>query len=901
MAEVIKEVLSFDLNADKAVAQVQKYVTELQKLEKEQADLAKQGKDLSQVNAQIEASTKKLNQALNQEATTLKGAEAQTKALGNAKKQLSAETSKGITLNARLARSTSNLGGALATAVQGSSSLREGLKNIGDQALAAGAAFGVYGIAGALAFQAITPFIVDFIEAQKTVSVGLERAKKDFEGVEAVTKKVSEANKGATVASSDLGAAILKESKAAAGLLGELANVNTSTERRKEVIAQLQAEYGAYLANIDLETASMEQLRDAINAVTLANAERFIREKAQEETNKVIGSTVEILAKRIEAEKELNKQISVQGEIEAGLFNQRRKQNPSQAFIEEQEALLKEQKQIVAQRQTNFRALDKQFAEAQAEADRIAQEQLDLINNSQQIANLFRSEGVKSFNQAARGTAKASKQIKQNTKEQKDEYVILAGSLAALEAELSRVNKLIDEQVQAGDTENLKILGSEYIKVKKQVDEAREAIEFFKTEQERKPAINVQAIGFDTDALREASRISSLVIQLDELEISGIKDVTGIEQARASAIRQAEALGQDIEAVNKRFDKQRLEAEQDNAIRRTRIELQLAQAKLKSLNEGSAEYRKQALEVEKLGLKLTELENKGVKGADATAKAAQNAGQKIAQLTQGIQGLSDILFQTLSQNAAGVTAQFTKAVEAQRSTLDALVSNVEQTNARQIEVEQKRLDALEERQAKAAKREEIIKQAQIAINLALTVARAAAEGGGIGSAFTIATALAAAIAGFAAARNASTAAFFEGTDYVPLGGNRKGRDTIPARLHEGEAVISADTNKRYHPAIKAIRRELVNPDVLNSFINYASGGANMDWIKGLGMANLSPDAKNILLVKQQAFSPEVVSLLKQIASKEVNTTSVNITERGLTRTVTRNVSRNQNNNKKYGG
>ena len=39
--------------------------------------------------------------------------------------------------------------------------------------------------------------------------------------------------------------------------------------------------------------------------------------------------------------------------------------------------------------------------------------------------------------------------------------------------------------------------------------------------------------------------------------------------------------------------------------------------------------------------------------------------------------------------------------------------------------------------------------------------------------------------------------FFEGTDYLQLGGNPRGKDTIPVMAHEGEAIIPTGKNLQY--------------------------------------------------------------------------------------------------------
>jgi hypothetical protein len=81
--------------------------------------------------------------------------------------------------------------------------------------------------------------------------------------------------------------------------------------------------------------------------------------------------------------------------------------------------------------------------------------------------------------------------------------------------------------------------------------------------------------------------------------------------------------------------------------------------------------------------------------------------------------------------------------------------------------------------------------------------------------------------------------FFEGTDYVSRGSNPVGRDTIPAFLNEGEAVISTDINKRYGTTIKAIRRGLVPEDALNGFVNNYKHGVISSRVSAQGQMDMT--------------------------------------------------------------
>ena len=58
-------------------------------------------------------------------------------------------------------------------------------------------------------------------------------------------------------------------------------------------------------------------------------------------------------------------------------------------------------------------------------------------------------------------------------------------------------------------------------------------------------------------------------------------------------------------------------------------------------------------------------------------------------------------------------------------------------------------------------------------------------------------------------------AFYKGVIDLPLGNNKRGRDTIPAMLHEGESVMTADETKRFKPILLAMRSGALDKVPLN--------------------------------------------------------------------------------------
>jgi hypothetical protein len=96
------------------------------------------------------------------------------------------------------------------------------------------------------------------------------------------------------------------------------------------------------------------------------------------------------------------------------------------------------------------------------------------------------------------------------------------------------------------------------------------------------------------------------------------------------------------------------------------------------------------------------------------------------------------------------------------------------------------------------------------------------------SAIPVATAFAAAIGGLNLAKIIATPLpkFNKGT--LSVAGVDMGTDTVHAMLRPGEAVIPVDTNKAYHPAIKAIYQKKISPAEINSFVlNKLSGKGSM--------------------------------------------------------------------------
>ena len=297
--------------------------------------------------------------------------------------------------------------------------------------------------------------------------------------------------------------------------------------------------------------------------------------------------------------------------------------------------------------------------------------------------------------------------------------------------------------------------------------------------------------------------------------------LTLLEQERNVFLNAATGNAEEQEKINKDFDKRRLELEKDTnkKILDAKITL-LNQLRALAVSTGDsnllADIDKQISEIELKLVELGRLTEDGLEPPDPK--------KLIEQIGQVITGVSDSVFSVLNAQVQAYISGLDKAIDKSKSALDEIRSNSEDFNARQLEIEKERLEKLEAERARAVEREKTLAQVQLAINAAIAISKAAAEGGAAAP-ITIALTLASLIAGLAQARVAAGNAFFHGVEYLERGQNKAGRDTIPAMLNEGERVITTDTNNKYWDVLSAVHNNRIPADVLNTFSKaYQQGG-----------------------------------------------------------------------------
>lgn len=363
---------------------------------------------------------------------------------------------------------------------------------------------------------------------------------------------------------------------------------------------------------------------------------------------------------------------------------------------------------------------------------------------------------------------------------------------------------------------------------------------------------------FSTDAIENYNiQIEELQQQLDELNNLGLNQTTGL-----------------INQINERiafFEKQKKESYNVTEIRQFNSEI----AKLKELLDlienpvekmdgaliglpnPTLEDRKKAVIAPKIDKPEDSLLDKLI-GTDAESRQATK--DKLQEFAEAFKDFAQNFNQAAIEDAEnqikisqGKIDNLKSELEEQRQ-LQAegkanSVAIIEDKIARERAIEQK---ALKERQKLQKQQEAINTAAEVSslITASANILKGWSEIPLVGQVLGIA-AIATMLATFIAKKTqiksqAKTQAFAEGTEYVELNGNPRGKDTIPAFLDEGERVLKADLNKELagisnedlvkyakigeaasnwfnNPELLALNRPLVAPVYVNNDYSKLSG------------------------------------------------------------------------------
>jgi tubulin-specific chaperone A len=270
-----------------------------------------------------------------------------------------------------------------------------------------------------------------------------------------------------------------------------------------------------------------------------------------------------------------------------------------------------------------------------------------------------------------------------------------------------------------------------------------------------------------------------------------------------------------VEAIQKKYNQKYLETE----IAKDEEELKAIKVRQKKLEGATDEASKKELEnlnkqADVLGKDIAE---KKTQIAENIAKDKKNNlfalifgvsnedGQKIAdQFKNIIFSVIDVIKQ---RNQAEIDS-YDQAIKLQERRVSDATKIAENGNTEYLRIEEERLAQLEAKREAAAQRQlEIdaaVQASQILVAIAGAVAQIA-QGGAVGVITGIATIAGAVATGFSLLNQLSAARpkFYDGTEYLQLGNNPKGKDTIPIMAHEGERIVPSYINEK----LKGIKNE----------------------------------------------------------------------------------------------
>ncbi len=309
----------------------------------------------------------------------------------------------------------------------------------------------------------------------------------------------------------------------------------------------------------------------------------------------------------------------------------------------------------------------------------------------------------------------------------------------------------------------------------------------------RKLAYDLQAIDDET-ALKEKEAIDKQIemeeqaaLKIVAIDLETAKKRQAIQEAKLSETQRHETALLEI----------RVSGQKNADVLLMANEIAYERARLQQIAEF---YGVQSTEFENQTHKLEELELRYQNRVKKLRK------QEVLEVITNTKIIVDAAINAAQQILQAEINKTDKLIALQQRRVDAMASIAENGNAELLELEKDRLDKLTKEKEKYVRAQQTLATIELVANTAVTISKAAAEGGA-GAAFTIAAALLALIAGLASARSiAGQAAFYEGgytgdgnpTDVSTAIGKR------PYIYHKEEFVHNHQTTKKYRKIFQEV-------------------------------------------------------------------------------------------------
>lgn len=536
-----------------------------------------------------------------------------------------------------------------------------------------------------------------------------------------------------------------------------LQDSNISQEERIRIINELKETYPGYLQNIDAETSSYEDVKKALDDV---NDALLLKAK--------IDATQELLTEA------LTKQLKAQN---TSLEDNLDIYDKTFAFLT---GLSGVNEEAVA-KLLGAKNVGETVKETQEDIDNYL---LLLKDFQDQYANIGGDPAAPITNPLT--PPKPPEPIKDK---------ILEGSIEALEAEISRYEKIKSRLTEAGSEASLA--------AQKEIDIRRKQLEDIKKLYETPVDIELFTEGSLNALQKQVNDLNDIVFSLGEGPERDAIVVKLNEAQAALAAAKERAFGKEVEQAKEQngvlFEEEERHQlamqgiEGDSAENQLKTQLSYAKERLKILQEsGTAtedELTKQANTVAELDAKIKKSDEE---------KKEEIRKQQIELFKQNIRDAIALTDQLLGIEAD----KYARLADLQQERVNEALAIADKGNVALLELEEKRLADLNSKREAFVKKQQALAQIQLISESMLAVAKAAAEGGPLAP-FTIAATLLALASGLAQARAAAQqqsfrkGGVFEGgyTGYGAEGVASNQLGAKPYEYHYQEHIMPAPVTK----------------------------------------------------------------------------------------------------------
>jgi hypothetical protein len=344
------------------------------------------------------------------------------------------------------------------------------------------------------------------------------------------------------------------------------------------------------------------------------------------------------------------------------------------------------------------------------------------------------------------------------------------------------------------------------------------------------------------------------------------EQLTEVDEETAEKIKAQKRL-LDSGAINyEQFQKAITKIQKDEKAKRDKARLEELRAELDAINARleavtDGEEREQLLARQRsTRSQIAEIESK----VDTT-DPGEKKKETLTAYVESVGQLTDAVISFWQKANEAEQKALDRSIEIQQKRVDAAQRIAERGNAQYLKEEEDRLKELEIKRENAARRQLAIDAAlqasQILVAITGAVAKIATPGIGIAETIASIAVIVGSLAtgyGLVKSLQGNQPHLAEGTTFVQRGKHPQGRDTIPAWLDEGEAVMPKETNKQYKKSIEAIYHGKVPANVMNTFVeNYVSNKIkplptpNYEKIKHTAEMSVTHDGRLASMVSDQ--------------------------------------------------